>query len=210
MNGNFESRTNLHGPDDQELGAALRALPRVSPPGLTTSLRVLASRERQRRLAAQSGLRGRLAHWGDRLSLHAGNLMRPLALPVAGGVCSAVVLFGIMLGSTYTVSANTNPDLDVPTMLSTSASINQIKSLGPIHTWDDSDVVVVDVILDDQGRMIDYAIVSGAAILADAAMRRSLENKLLFTEFVPATQFGVPTTSRLYLRVGTSRVEVKG
>jgi hypothetical protein len=41
-------------------------------------------------------------------------------------------------------------------------------------------------------------------------MRRRLENMLLFTEFVPATQFGVPTTSRLRLPVVSSRVEVKG
>ncbi|HXP86034.1 MAG TPA: hypothetical protein VN841_15020 [Bryobacteraceae bacterium] len=205
MNGNSKSRMLLE--DDQELRAALRALPRVSPPGLKTSLRVLASRECQRRLTAQQGRWGRLTEWGDRLSLYATNLMRPLALPLAGGVFSAVVLFGVMLGSTYPVHANTHSDLDVPTMLTTSASV---KGLGPISSWDDGDVVVVDVSLDDQGRMVDYAIVSGAAVLQDAALRRRLENKLLFTEFVPATAFGVPTTSRLCLRVGASRVEVKG
>jgi hypothetical protein len=205
MNGNSKSRVLLE--DDQELRAALRALPRVAPPGLKTSLRVLASRERQRRVMARFGRWGRLTAWSDRLSLHAGNLMRPLALPLAGGVFSAVVLFGVMLGSTLPVHANTSPESDVPTMLTTSAGV---KGLGPIRSWDDGDVVVVDVILDDQGRMIDYAVVSGEAVLQDAAMRRSLENKLLFTEFVPATAFGVPTTSRLCLRVGTSRVEVKG
>jgi len=194
--------------DDQELKAALRALPRVSPPGLTTSLRVLASRERQRRLTAQRGRWGRLTGWGDRLSLHAGNLMRPLALPLAGGVFSAVVLFGVMLGSTYPVHANTTSDLDVPTMLTTSATVKGMG--GEIHFWDDRDVVVIDVSLDDQGHMIDYAVISGAAVLSDAAVRRRLENKLLFTEFVPATEFGMPTTSRVKVRVGTSTAEVKG
>jgi hypothetical protein len=205
MNGNSKSRMLLE--DDQELRAALRALPRVSPPGLKTSLRVLASRERQRRLTAQLGRWGRLTAWSDRFSLHAGNLMRPLALPFAGGVFSAVVLFGVMLGSTYPVHANTGSESDVPTILTTSAGV---KGLGPISTGDDSDVVVVDVSLDDQGRMVDYAIVSGAAVLQNAALRRRLENMLLFTEFVPATQFGVPTTSRLRLPVVSSRVEVKG
>jgi hypothetical protein len=205
MNGNSESRMLLR--DDQELEAALRALPRVSPPGLTTSLRVLASRERQRRMTAQRGRWGRLTAWSDRLALHAANLMRPLALPLAGGVFSAVVLFGVMLGSTLSAPASTSSDFDVPTMLTTSPSV---KGMGPISTWDESDVVVVDVSLDDQGRMIDYAIVSGAAVLQDAALRRRLENKLLFTEFRPGTAFGVPTTSRLCVRVGASRVEVKG
>ena len=205
MNGNFRLRMLLK--DNQELGAALRALPRVSPLGLTTSLRVLASRERQRRLAARLSPWGRITAWSDRLSLHANNLMRPIALPLAGGVFSAVVLFGVMLASTFPVHANTGSDSDVPTMLTTSAGI---KGLSPISSWDDGDVVVVDVILDGQGRMIDYAIVSGAAVLQNAAVRRRLENKLLFTEFVPATAFGVPTTSRLCLLVGTSRIEVKG
>jgi len=206
MIGDFKSRMILE--DDQELRAALRALPRATPAGLTTSLRVIASRERQRRLAARCSRWGRFSHWGDRLSLHAANLMRPLALPLAGGVFSAVVLFGVLLGSTIPVHANTGTDFDdVPTMLTTSASI---KGIGPIHTWDDGDVVVIDLSLDEQGRMVDYAIVSGAAVLADAALRRRLENELLFTEFVPATAFGMPTTSRLYLRMGTSRIEVKG
>lgn len=209
MNGNSASRMLLHNNqgDDQGLRAALRALPRVPPPGLTTSLRVLASRECQRRLTAQRGRWGRLTAWSDRLSLHSANLMRPLALPLAGGIFSAVVLFGVMLGSTVPVHASTDPDLDVPTMLTTSASV---KGLGPIRSWDDGDVVVLDVILDGQGRMIDYTIVTGAAVLEDAALRRRLENTLLSTEFVPATVFGVPTTSRLCLRIGTSRVEVKG
>jgi hypothetical protein len=64
--------------NDEVLGHVLRSLrPRVPPSGLTTSLRVLASRERQRRLGAD---------WPGRLRLFAANLMRPLALPLAGGV----------------------------------------------------------------------------------------------------------------------------
>lgn len=191
--------------DEQELRAALRALPRTSPPGLRTSLRVLASRESQRRLIMQRGRWGRLTGLSERLSLWSANLMRPLALPLAGGVFSAVVLFGVMLGSTLPAHANGNFD-DVPTILTTSAGV---KGLPPIHTWDDGDVVV-DVSLDGQGRMVDYTIVSGAALLQNASLRRKLENELLFTEFVPATAFGMPTTSRLRLRMGTSRVEVKG
>jgi len=233
MNGNFTSRLLIRGAkdaartaerrqepsaprsvlrellrSDQELQAGLRSLPRrVATPGLTTSLRVIASRERQRRLTAQRGRWGRLTEWSDRLSLQVSNLMRPLALPLAGGVFSAIVLFGVMLGSTFPVRANTNGFDDVPTMLTTSASV---KGLGPISFWDDGDSVVVDVSLDGQGRMVDYRIVSGADLLQDAAMRRRLENKLLFTEFVPATAFGIPTTSRLCVRIGASRVEVKG
>jgi hypothetical protein len=195
----------MHVEEDRELCAALRALPRRSPAGLTTSLRVIASRERQRRLAAQRGWWNRLIDFSDRVSLRASNLMGPLVVPFTGGVFSAVVLFGIML-STYPVHANTESGFDVPTMLTTEATV---KGTGPICTGDD-DTVVVDISLDGQGRMVDYTIVSGAAVLQNSALRRRLENMLLFTEFVPATAFGKPTTSRLRLPLLSSRVEVKG
>lgn len=203
MKGDFEARMHLE--EDRELCAALRALPRQAPPGLTTSLRVIASRERQRRLAAQRGWWNRLIDFSDRVSLRASNLMGPLVVPFTGGVFSAVVLFGIML-STYPVHANADAGFDVPTMLTTEATV---KGTGPICTGDD-DAVVVDISLDGQGRMVDYTIVSGAAVLQNAALRRRLENMLLFTEFVPATAFGKPTTGRLRLPLLSSRVEVKG
>jgi len=198
---------------DQELCAALRALPRPSAKGLTTSLRVMASRERQRRVAAQQGWWSRVTDFSDRLSLHAGNVMGPIVLPLTGGVFSAVVLFGVML-SIVPVHASTE-GFDVPTMLTTEAGV---KGAAPICAGDDGDVIVVDISLDGQGRMVDYTIVSGAAVLQNAALRRRLENILLFTEFVPATTFGQPTTSRLRLMSGfgvrlpprSSRIEVKG
>lgn len=204
MRGDFEAR--MHMEEDRDLSTALRALPRQTPPGLTTSLRVIASRERQRRLASQRGWWNRLLDFSDRVSLRASNLMGPLVVPFTGGVFSAVVLFGIML-STYPVHANTEAGFDVPTMLTTEATV---KGTGPICTGEDGDVVVVDISLDGQGRMVDYTIVSGAAVLQNSALRRRLENMLLFTEFVPATAFGKPTTSRLRLPLLSSRVEVKG
>ena len=97
------------------MSEALRALPiRMPPAGLTTSLRVIASRERQRR-AASSGFRGLLGRW----ELFAKNLMRPLALPLAGGVFSAVGLFSLLI-PTYPMRVDNR--FDVPTMLTTQVS----------------------------------------------------------------------------------------
>jgi hypothetical protein len=64
--------------------------------------------------------------------------------------------------------------------------------------------------VDEQGRMIDYAVVAGAGVLANAAVRRRLENMLLFTEFTPATSFGQPMTSKMRIWFRTSRIDVKG
>ena len=183
------------------ISRALRGLPtRVPPPGLTTSLRVLASRELRRRHMTTWQ---RFDEWFGHFRLLADNLMRPLALPFAGGLFSAVALFSTFLGSTYPVHANSN--VDVPTVLTTEAFV---KFTGPIGTSGGD--VVVDVKIDEQGRMVDYVVVSGVAYLSDLAFRRRLENTLLFTEFVPATAFGMPTTGRIRISLNSSSVEVKG
>ena len=209
--------------DNRALRAALRGVRRsATPSGLTTSLRVLASRER-RRAAERRSVSAFCQAWMERTRLMAHNLMQPLALPFAGGVFSAVVLFGAWVVPAYPVLARGGAD--VPTNLSTSASVKLMAPIGmsnadmvvdvlndeqfmiapPVHTL--SADVVVDVLIDDQGRMTEYSVVSGTL---DARARRSLENMLMFTEFVPATAFGQPGVGRLRVWLNASRVEVKG
>jgi hypothetical protein len=175
----------------------LRNLPaRMPPSGLRTSLRVLASRERQRILASQIS-------WRDRLNLWATNLMRPLALPLAGGIFSTVALFSICLGPMYSVRADDSSD--IPTGLTTAATV---KSTAPLAG--SCGDVVVDVIVDETGRMVDYKVVSGFNVLTSAQIRRSLENRLIFTTFEPVTQFGHATSGKLRLYFRNSEVDVKG
>ena len=183
---------------EEGLSQTLRALPvRLPPPGLTTSLRVIASRERQRRTAGAA-----FRAWRDRWELFANNLMRPFALPFAGGVFSAVVLFS-MLAPSYPVRADSR--FDVPTMLTTECAVNR---MAPIRVSDDD--VFVDVTVDGQGRMIDYTILSGGSVLTNVRMRRRLEAALLFTEFTPATSFGQPMASKMRLSLRSSHIDVKG
>src|SRR6185295_18298484 len=130
--------------------------------------------------------------------------LRPLALPLAGGICSAVVLLSAWLVPTYPVVRG-NDRADIPTVLSTEVTV---KETAPIGTANDG--VVVDVSVDDQGRMVDYTIVSGLDGLKNVQMRRSLENALLFIVFTPATAFGQPMAGKLRLQFGSSRIDVKG
>jgi hypothetical protein len=183
----------------ERLMRALRSLPsRVPPPILGTSLRILASRElRRQKLSRWERCLERVGH----VRFLAGDMMRPLALPLAGGVFSAIVLFSSVFLTTYPAPADVRRD--VPTVLTTEASV---KSAGPIGAAGD---VIVDVTIDEQGRMVDYTIIGGA-VLADVAYRRQLENMLLFTEFAPATAFGVPTVSRIRLSLSSASVEVRG
>ncbi len=66
----------------------LRSLPPLAPPAeLTTRLRVVASKVRMESFGSP------WSRWRDRIELSLRNLMRPLALPAVGGLCSAVFLF---------------------------------------------------------------------------------------------------------------------
>ena len=121
---------------DAALRSSLRNLPRPSAPsGMTTALRVIASRERARVVRRQS-LRAQLASWREHLSFRFENVMRPLAVPAAGGLFSAVALFSI-----WVVPAYPKPmqhAFDVPTQLSTVARVKDYSTIG--HA--DGDVLV--------------------------------------------------------------------
>ena len=194
---------SIHLLNPDSIGQSLRSLPVKTPPaGLRTSLRVIASRERQRRVARRD-LRSVMRLWRDRTELFCDSVVRSMALPFAGGVCSALVLFSMFVVPAYPLL--THDALDVPTELTTQVSI---KSMAPFSVGDTD--VVVDVLVDGQGRMIDYAIVAGASVLANAETRRRLENALLFSNFTPATSFGQPMASRMRLWFRSSQIDVKG
>lgn len=185
----------------ETLSGALRELPSIAPaPELHTRLQVVASRERQRRMSRRT-VRARLTLAMDRVDLFFRHLLRPVAVPLAGGLSSAVVLFCMCVVPAYPL--RTDDSFDVPTILTTQVGL---KSEAMFNSAGED--VVVDVSVDGQGRMIEYAIVVGAAIRANSQLRRRLENVLVFTEFTPATLFGQPTRSKM--RLLFTGIDVKG
>jgi hypothetical protein len=186
--------------DGAAVEKALRSLPaRVAPAGLTTSLRVIASRERQRRLERHTW-RQALAAWYERTCMLASDVMRPLALPFAGGVVSAVVLFSAWLVPTYPLRASGGGS-DVPTMLSTEATL---KGNAPMSVAGGD--VVVDITVNSEGKTADYDIVSIGAALQDPGVRHRIESFLLLSEFVPATEFGQPTAGKVRVPISASQI----
>jgi hypothetical protein len=185
------------------LRTTLRKLPvRVPPPYLTTMLRVAASRERERQLAG-TGCRAGFAAWAGRFHLWVDNLIRPLALPLAGGLLSAVVLLGMLVPTFYVRLDKSN---DVPFGLSTQAAV---KTPSPFGFVDED--VTVDVQIDEQGRMTDYSIPGVEGALKDPDLRRGIENALLFAEFTPAhNALGQPIAGPIRLYIRRSQVVVKG
>ncbi|MEO8051373.1 MAG: hypothetical protein ABI833_13230 [Acidobacteriota bacterium] len=194
---------NLRNADS--IGESLRGLSvKVPSAELRTALRVIASRERQRRLERRS-LAAIWNTWRENTQLFVDNVVLSLALPFAGGVFSTVVLFSMFVVPAYPLLSSRNTDVDVPTILNTPVAV---KSIAPFSVGDTD--VVVDVTVDEQGRMLDYAVVAGASVLANPQMRRRLENALVFSNFTPATTFGQPTMSKLRLWFQSSRVDVRG
>jgi hypothetical protein len=166
----------------------LRSLPpRVPPAGLTTSLRVIASRERQRLVEGRS-MGQVFAAWLDRTRFTLRDLLRPLMLPATGGVFSAVVLFSMWVVPTYPLRAKIA--IDIPTQLTTGVQVQRSVTAAL------SASVLVDVDVDDQGHLLGYQIVSGADVVADPLMRRRMETALWFTTFSPATSFGMPMAGK--------------
>ena len=102
----------------QRIREAMRSLPkRTAPPELVLQLRVVASRARA--LSATAG--NPWSRWRSRFKVDFTHLMRPVALPVLGGVCSALFLFSAM-APTFTpmfgMSKLPSP-FDVPTVFIT-------------------------------------------------------------------------------------------
>jgi hypothetical protein len=186
-----------------QLRSKLRSLPKRMPPAdLTTRLLVVASKVRMESF----GGAGPWSRWRDRVELSLRNLMRPLALPAVGGLCSAVFLFSTLVPTFKSAFALTGSG-DIPTMLVTEPTL---KYTAPV-AFTDGDAVV-DLQLDDQGRIIDFTIVSAPGQQSDK-LRHSIENSLLFTEFWPATTFGrgVAGTVRISFRSARgSRIDVRG
>ena len=190
------SACTAHLDEAAHLRRSVHALPqRAVPVNLAISLRIAASKQYAHRAAR--------LRWKDRLYLWNTNIWRPMAIPMCGGLATAFVLFAVLLPTLAPpVLANDDP----PPSWYQSA---EFSDMGPFGLR--TDHVTLDLILDDQGRMVDYSIPdSETVLLQDPKLRRNIENNLLFMRFKPAEFFGQPTSGKLRITIRRSQVEVKG
>ncbi|MGP8244434.1 MAG: zf-HC2 domain-containing protein [Bryobacteraceae bacterium] len=165
------------------------------PPELQAKLCALAAQERARQLSRLS--RGsRTSYWSGRLRMEFENLMRPMALPFAGGVCAALLAFGMLVpnlsfahhlsGDDPAVSLPTNPDGKVV------GAIGEIPRVESIDASESAppDGTVVDLTIDQHGRVRYYSVVRGE-------LNRDMESIILFSYFTPATVFGQPAWGKV-------------
>ncbi len=182
-----------------------RASAATPPEDLAVRIRVAVAQARATQQA------GRLQTLGSRLHLLLENMLRPIALPATGGVISAMLVFVVVLQMIAPGMALTIPN-DVPINLMREASLESLAwfpapGLDANHSGTvGQHGLLIDVTVDRQGQMVDYQILSGPN---DRAVRRQLEQVLMFSRFRPQMSFGRPTAGG-HVVISFNEVRVRG
>jgi hypothetical protein len=181
--------------------AALRSLSRPPlPADLAARLSVLASHERERRLARVS-FAARMRALNSRVQLMFDNMMRPLAFPFAGGLVSSIMIFGLLVPSLTFQHAFadqvlfTYADGEVVFMGPNGAymSMDESENAPRIQRGDSvapETANVVELTIDESGRVSDWTVARGE-------LTQDLTNIIMFGQFSPATNLGMPIQSKL-------------
>jgi hypothetical protein len=186
-----------------DLQRALRSLPAHTPPvDFSVKMRVVASRERVRG-KRRSSFRNWWEWTRERCWLTVQNLMKPVALPFAGGLVSALALFAMMAPG---LVVNREIAQDVPSNLATNPVL---KSSFVYGIQPEEADIVVDLLIDNEGRVMDYSIPVEFGSM-DPELLRGLQSTLLYTKFTPATVFGKPAAARTRITLRRSKMDVIG
>lgn len=174
----------------RHLGHVLRALPvPAPPPTLALRLRVAASR------AGRPNQSLALAR------MRVADMLRTLTVPVAVGMCAALLAFAAFYGNLGAVIALANSQPDVPLAMASPPQLMQTEALGSLDA-----ATLVEAHVDAHGRVYGYRLISGPQ---DGVSIARLNNLLLFSVFQPATTaMGVPTAGSVLVSFGT--VHVRG
>jgi anti-sigma factor RsiW len=158
------------------------------PAVLAVQLRVLASHEHVRKLA-RANFRARLRNWRECIRLNFENLMRPVALPVAGGLVSALILFSALVPSlSFPHQASDDQPLSFvdPHGYLVNRSDGEVPVLESTDAVVSSDDNVLELTIDKQGNVFDYTVLQGQ-------FTPDMASIILWSTFAPAMSFGRPT-----------------
>ncbi len=188
---------SLHVREVRSLRSGLRHLPQVQVPSiLTTRLLIAASRDRSRRLARRD-FSAWLRFRKSRARLFFDNLLKPFAVPAAGGILTSFLCFGMLID---TLHVTPHWDDEIPLGMFTEVKIDE---LSPFSCG--SRDVMVQLTVDAQGNVTDYAVPSATA---SAEEKQEIGNLVLYSTFTPATRFGQAVSSKRLLFI--SHMSVKG
>jgi hypothetical protein len=166
--------------------------PHPAPMEMTVRLKVAISQQlASRRNARWEGL---LVRWE--------NVLNAFMFPAAAGLLSAVLIFGLLIG--VLVPAHLSSANDVPTMLYTPPEMTSAP-FGLGNSAANGDAILVEAVIDVHGRVQDYRVLSSPG---NAGLSPEMKNALIFTQFRPATSFGLPTSGRVV--ISFSNINVGG
>ncbi len=173
------------------------------PPEMVLRIRLEAARLRERpaffrRVAAEGGLVCR-------------NILQPLAVPATGGLLAAMLTFMVVAQSLAVGSHFGAVTGDLPLHLVQPA---RLESLAPFPVSDFAsqngsagpDVIVVEANVGSLGEVVGYEILSGPDT---PALRRQLDEVLMFSRFSPQMSFGRPMPGGRVI-LSFSEVRVRG
>lgn len=163
--------------------------PHPAPPELALRLKVAVSQQ----LAAR-----RHNRW-ESLQVRCENAFNAFMFPAAGGLVSAVLFFGLLIG--VLVPVHLSGGNDVPTMLYTPPEMTS----APFGLEGNGDAILVEAVIDPHGRVQDYRVLNASG---PKELSPEMKNALIFTQFRPATSFGVPTSGRVV--ISFSNINVGG
>ncbi|HVW85527.1 MAG TPA: zf-HC2 domain-containing protein [Bryobacteraceae bacterium] len=188
----------LHQAEVRSLRSGLRHLPvRHVPPMVNTRLRVLASRERSRQLARQD-FASWMAEQKSRAKLFFDNLLKPFAVPAAGGVLASFLCFGVIVDNLHVIQDLRN---DLPVGISTDVAIDELTPF----SFRGQDLMV-QLTVDSTGHVTDFELPQTAN--PTPAELQEIGNLVLYSTFTPAFRFGRPVASKRYFYIG--HISVKG
>ena len=184
----------------QNQRSQLRAMDSARVPGgLSARLRVTASYERERRLI-RANLSVRLKSWYAGVRLYVDNLMRPLALPFAGGVTSAIACFSVLIpllsfphnvrDATFFTAPNGTLVVQGVTGMYLPNTAVDLPRIEPVDADNPDNANVVELTIDERGKVSDWSVVRGK-------LTPDIENIIMFSKFSPAMYLGLPTWGKV-------------
>jgi hypothetical protein len=179
----------LHLREQRYLQSTLRRLPQLAvPQSLTSKLMVSASYDRERRQGAGE-FSSPWQRWLTRAKLVTKDLMRPLAVPAAGGLLSSILFF-TMLVDTFALQMPAQDDIPIGTY--TQATVETVSPFG--FTGSE---MTVELSIDKDGRVVG---ISTHNVKLTREEMKNLGRLILFTKFNPATSDGQPVSGKILLK----------
>jgi len=137
--------------------------------------------------------------------VHLKNALRPLAVPVTGGVLVAVLSFAGLMSNLGFVPRNLGDDVPLRVLAEQAVSAPSLTSARALAVTRD---IVVEAFVDYRGQVYDYRVLRmpTSSRQIERELRAQLANALLSVRFEPATSFGRPVLGRalIFFRPVTS------